>query len=326
MKYKYPKISNTLSYKRIDENLIEVTEHLTDNVFELEKEIVDFARKLDGRTHPYKIESVLSGEERDEVIDFFGENCMIRCSNNLHVPYGMILKTLWVPEMTKSLRVFAYVSNFFLMVLWLPVLICGIILFSNRINYTSFDGMLIGYFIGLFSGLICHELAHAFAAISYRARVFEAGVMVMYYVLPGAYVLMDRKAVKSRLKRIQINAAGVEANFFIAGLSLILGAILPDFGGALFNAALCNIFIGLMNLSFIQGLDGTNIISDLLGIEGIVEQAKQIVFNRKKRKEVAKRKNSGHAIVAMCYILFVLQIALPVLLISNILEVVSCFV
>ena len=35
MKYKYPKISNTLSYKRIDEDSIEVVDHLTENRFTL---------------------------------------------------------------------------------------------------------------------------------------------------------------------------------------------------------------------------------------------------------------------------------------------------
>lgn len=326
MKYKYPCISNTLSYRRIDTNSVEVIDHLTDNTFMLGIEITRYGRKLDGFTHPYKIPSVLNREERDEVLDFFDEYDLIRRSNNINISFGTKLKTLWIPKMTPILRAFAYISNALLLLSWFPVLICGIILFANKISYVNFDGLWIGYLIGLLFGLVCHELGHAFAAISYRARVFELGIMVMYCILPGAYVLMDRTVVKSRMQRIQIIAAGVETNFLLAGIFLIMGSIFPCFGGAFLNAAISNTFIGVFNLTFIKGLDGTSIMSELFGIDEIIGRAQKIVFNRRTRQRVIRHRKDGFAIVCMCYMLFVLQIALPILLITNILEVVSCFV
>ena len=50
MNYKYPRISNTLSYARVDETSVEVVDHLTDNSFTFGIEAVRFVKKLDGYT------------------------------------------------------------------------------------------------------------------------------------------------------------------------------------------------------------------------------------------------------------------------------------
>lgn len=81
MNYKYPRISNTLSYERVDENSVEVIDHLTDNSFTFGIEVVRFVKKLDGYTHPYRIKSVLNKMERDDIIDFLRKYELIRSSN-----------------------------------------------------------------------------------------------------------------------------------------------------------------------------------------------------------------------------------------------------
>ena len=83
---------------------------------------------------------------------------------------------------------------------------------------------------------------------------------------------------------------------------------------------------GALNLTFIKGLDGTAIVSDLLGVDNVIDRARNVVFSRKERRKVMRQGSGGYATVTMCYMLFALQIALPVLLITNVLEVVSCFV
>ena len=66
--------------------------------------------------------------------------------------------------------------------------------------------------------------------------------------------------------------------------------------------------------------------SDLIGIEDVIDRAKYIVTKRGARKRILRQGAGGYAAVTMCYMLVVLQIALPVLLVANILEVVACFV
>ena len=326
MHYKYPRISNTLSYERVDENSVEVIDHLTDNSFMFGIEVVRFVKKLDGYTHPYRIKSVLNKMERDDIIDFLRKYELIRSSNCINVSFGTKLRTLWIPKKSPWLRLFAFLSNVLLMVSWLPLLVVGITLFSKNIVQMNFDYLWTGYFIGLFCGLFFHELGHAFAGISYGARVFEMGVMVMYCILPGAYVLLDRSTVKRRMQRVQVNAAGVEANFLLCGLFLMLGAIIPHFGGMFLNAAICNAFIGALNLTFIKGLDGTSIVSELLGTDELIDKARSVITDKKERWKLREQGLSGYAVLFSCYLISILQIALPVLLATNILEVISCFV
>jgi len=248
--------------------------------------------------------------KKNHFVDFFYDERALLCLKSVSV----------------LLNVLAYLSNSLLLISWLPVLITGIVLFARNLEIIEFDLLWTGYFIGLICGVLFHEFGHAFAGISYGAKVFEMGVMLMYRILPGAYVLLDVSTVKKRLQRIQINAAGVEMNFLLCGIFLVLGVVNPLLGGMFLNAAICNAFLGALNLTFIKGLDGAAILSNLLGVDDIIDRARRIVFNREARKRVIRKGSSGYATVAVCYMLFALQIALPTLLITNVLEIISCFV
>ena len=152
------------------------------------------------------------------------------------------------------------------------------------------------------------------------------GVMVQNFILPGAYVLLDDKRVKNRFHRIQINAAGVESNFLLVGIFLFLGTLLPELGVMFMMAAICNAVLATFNLTFIKGLDGTAILSELIGTEDLVERSTTVVINKKARKRLITQGALGYATLVTSYIICVLQLALPILLIMNILEIVSCFV
>ena len=326
VRYKYPKISNALTYRRIDSNTVEIIDHINDQSFNFGIDAARYAKKLDGKTNPYVISTNLSFREIEFVLNDLEKYGLTRHSDTRRLSFGTRLKTLWIPKQSTFLRVVAYISNVILLSLWLPMLILGVVMFYNNIEQVGFDWLWAGFFIGLLCGALFHELGHAFAGIVYGARVFEMGVLLMYCILPGAYVLLDRSPVKNRLQRIQINAAGVEANFLLCGVFLLAGALIPSLGGMFMSAAACNAIIGAINLAFIKGLDGAAIVSDLIGIEDVIDRAKYIVTKRGARKRILRQGAGGYAAVTMCYMLVVLQIALPVLLVANILEVVACFV
>ena len=326
MKYTYPKISNTLTYKKIDYNTVEITDHLTDNSFNFDVESVRYIRQLDGYTHPYKIPTLFSRKEIHETLQFLNEYHLLRYSDIVNVSFGMKLKTLWIPKRTALLKQLACFWNTLLIIFWLPVLIIGILMVSSQINTIKSDGLLVGFGIGLVFGTFLHELSHAFAGISYGARVFEMGVMVTYLILPGAYVMLDKTPVKKHLHRIQISAAGIEANFLVCGISLILSSLLPSVGGLFLGAAVCNSFTGMYNLAFYKGFDGTHIISELLGAQDIIACAEKLFFYKEERKRILRLGSIGYALLAVCFILLLLQIALPATLALSILEVAICFI
>lgn len=325
MKYTYPKVSNCLTYKRCDIDSVTVTDYITDEVYTMDLEEARYIKKLDGLTHPYDIETNLSEREIDNLIDELDNCCLLKESNTI-TSGGTSLRTVWEPKQTILFRLIAFLFNNLLLVSWLPVLVVGIFLFNHNLMAIEFDMAWGGYIIGLVPGIILHEFGHAFAGAAYGARVFEMGVMRMYYIMPGAYVILDKKSVKNRLKRVQINAAGVEMNLLLSGLFLIMGALYGNLGGMFLIAAIQNAFLAVMNLTLIKGLDGMAILSELLGIEEVAEDASNIIFSRKKKKELRAHGAAGNAAVLACYMINAFQIALPLLMILNVLEVLLCFV
>lgn len=326
MAYKYPKISNCLGYKKYDEDSVVVTDYITEDVYLVEKKEAKYMRRLDGKTNPYKIRTTMTKAEIDELLDALYERELIKESKTMKLGGGMTLRTIWEPKWTSRLREIAFWCNNILLISWLPVLIIGIFVFYKNLMSIEFELTGLGTVIGILTGVILHEFGHAFAGVSYGARVFEMGVLTMYYVVPGAYVIMDRDGIRSRLKRVQINAAGVEMNMFLTGLFLILGVVFGNIGGLFLAAAIQNFLMGVLNLTFIPGLDGMAVISDLLGISDVAEKATKVVASRKKRKKLMKEGLPGKATVMACYIFSVFRIALPLLLILNVLEVIICFV
>ena len=143
------------------------------------------------------------------------------------------------------------------MVSWLPILLIGIHIAYTR-NYVYVDGewlnVLFGLYGGIFVGLVLHEVSHAAATLNYGGFLSEVGVMMKTF-MPGAYCLIDCDNVKDRFKRAQISAAGVECNMFLTGVFLILLklAIFPSY--FLIYAAVTNCFLGMANMSLIEGLD-----------------------------------------------------------------------
>ena len=107
MKYTYPKISNALTYKRIDRDTVEITDHLTDNSFTFDVESVRYMRQLTGYTHPYKIPTTFSRKDIHEILQFLNEYDLTRRSDIINVSFGTKLRTLWIPKRTVSLRLLA---------------------------------------------------------------------------------------------------------------------------------------------------------------------------------------------------------------------------
>lgn len=325
MNYKYPRISNTLIFKKISDEEIKVVEFLTEEEYFFNTDVARFIRKLDGYTNPYRIHTNLSKEEIWQILCFLEENELLRYSKMLRVSFGNFYRALWMPKVSNAFRNVAKVCNLFLSLIWLPVITIGVFIFAKNIAYVGFEGIWWGLLIGTIIGIPLHELGHLFAGVAYRARIFELGVMLMHCVIPGAYVMMDTSPIKKQQQKIQLNAAGIEMNFLLAGCFLILGTCFGFLGGMLMMAAIVNILLGILNLTFIEGLDGTAILSNLFGMENIVEYAKSLIFNKRKRKKITSQGVHGCAFVMICYVIATLQIVLPVLLITNVLEVLVCF-
>lgn len=199
----------------------------------------------------------------------------------------------------------------------------GVLVFINGLyrGMSGDGGLWRGYLLGGISGLIFHEMAHAAAGLAYGGKIFEFGVM-LHYFLPGAYVCIDHDEVKNRFQRVQIHAAGIEMNLFLSGLFMCLSCLEWFNGWTLLYASIYNLVIAVLNSLLIDGLDGMNIFSALLGVEDFVGKSKRLVKSRRKRRKLREKGISGYAVIAVCYFIAIFQMAVPIILFVNIVSLI----
>lgn len=321
---RYPMLNNWLVFSRKNQYEYDVHDCLYDEDFTMGVTIAAFARKLNGHRNPYSINMGLTKAEINDMLKQLREHDLLRYGRSLDAGSGAHY-TLWFIKRNPLLMAMARLWNGMLMLLWLPVFIIGVLFFIRDLPIINTDCMWLGNILGIVFGALLHELGHAFAGLTYGARVFEIGIMINA-LLPGAYVLMDSQSVQSKMKRIQIYAAGVESNALFAGVCLLIACTIPYAGAFLLNAAISNIILALVNITFGGGLDGASILSELLGIENLVEDTKKVVLNRRIRRKLRSKGMPGHALIAVSVVVQILQITIPVIIGWNIVEAITCFV
>ncbi len=321
----YPVLADWIRFKRVSEDEYLIIDLLYDKKIETDANTVWFARQLDGKRNPYEI-----GRQRPELdvgllLEELEAEHIIRDRRFLSKYFLYLLVTVWKPCVTTGLRLFSFFINGLLLVSWLPLLAFSVYYTINNLHDLNSDYLMLGSLFGLAAGMVLHELGHMFACLAYGGRVFEVGVMLQF-MLPGAYVLLNTSNIKKRMRRIQVSAAGVEMNFVLAAVFLLMTVPFADLSGFFLGAAIQNAFLGFINLTFVNGFDGTAIMGELLGTDELIEKVKDIIKSRRKRHRLLNDGVSGKATVVACYALKAIQVALPLIFALNIVGVISCFI
>lgn len=321
----YPMMANWLIVKRtgIRGEYI-INNVLSDESFEVDRETLDFLRHLDGNTNPYDL-----GErydvDVDSLMDWLLENMLLRTEGRKWLSDGgMSLTTWYIPKKKRTNSIIPKLYNFLLVVGWLPMFCFGIYRMISADYDLNSDYMLLGYFLSLAAGLFFHELSHAMACLAHGGYFMEMGTM-WHYVFPGAYVLIDKSNIKSKLKRVNVDIAGVMANMMIAGIFMALIPCFETLSGCFLMVALNNIMLTMFNLTFISGLDGSSIIEEVLGIENGMEQIKSVLINGLFNKKWYKLSANRRAETMVCGVLLIYQILMPIVVINNILIIIGGF-
>lgn len=326
MKGKYPMLCNWVKLETNSPNETVIKNRVTDEEFVTDQgeRFISFLRKLDGKNNPYEIDSQYSRKEVMAILNQLKEYGLLRESRVLDKQKGSIKYALFFfHQMEGRQHRVATNMHCLLYLFCIPVFIVGIVLMYQCLPDIESVSVL-GLIIGAFIGVIGHELGHCLGTIAYGGTVYEVGVSCDF-IFPGFYIL-STKAECSRLKSAQISAAGIEANLLISGIFLILTAMDTTVTDLFFSASITNLTLGMINLLFINGLDGSEIISDLFGFESnIVPIAIQSIKSKSIRR---KLKNGGVKeqllYMAFCFIT-ILQIAVPIMILLDIVGVISWF-
>lgn len=330
MKRHYPKLADWTVVCRLGGEKIKVINDLTNEAFETDQgqPYVDFITALDGESDPYELPSAFTRTERSLILRELSEHQLLRNGRWLNNTVREKSFALIVPRRKENASRFFTVVNKLLYTLFLPVFVCGTLLFQT--GDVDIQGLSIaGLIVGILLGIVLHEAAHACAALSYGGKLYEAGVHLTFLLLPGAYILTSYEDHLAPQKQIQIYAAGIEMNAILAGVSFFLLSIRPQGGEFFFSTAWANFAMVMINLMVFAGSDGSWILAVLFGLgpkdQTIVGTAVDYVLDRSKRKYLFSRGTVGRVrFYAHCTVLL-LQTAIPILMVVSVVEVISWF-
>lgn len=320
-----PILANWIKFKKISDDEYKIINLLYDEEIIVDSYTVWFAHQLDGKRNPYQIDRSKSKEDIDILLDELEVENVIRDKRFFSKFFLFLLITVWRPKVTANLRIASFIINGLLLMSFLPLLVFSIFYFLNYTYDINIDYITIGSIVGMLVGIVMHEMGHMISCLGYGGRVFEIGVMLQFLLMPGAYVLMNESNIKKRMRRVQVSAAGIEMNLVLTAVFLILSARFEILSGFFLGAAIQNVFLALLNLTFVDGFDGMAIMSELLGVECIISKAKRITKNRLRRNKLKKDGISGNMTIAICYALRGVQIALPLIFALNIVGVITWF-
>ena len=310
---KYPRKSPYLIYGKTEDGRYRVEDILHDDIWLLDPKEMAILSCLDGRHNPYKILPEYSRDDIQKTLEELEDNYLLAPKKKIQsAGIGSFSFPLIYCYPGKGITRFAKIYNFLLMTLFLPVFVLGLFVGKSGIFDIvpeSIGELVLGILICSFTAIALHEVSHAFAALAYEGNIFEIGAGTSYF-LPIGYVLIYYGNVKSRLKQIQINAAGIEMNLFLCGAFLLLKPVLiRSFFINFF--IFTNLVIAVLNILPLDGQDGLNILSILFGKDDLLEYSKGVVKDSWKGK--TPRSFRGFLAVAASCCLLGFQILIPLL-------------
>ncbi len=148
--------------------------------------------------------------------------------------------------------------------------------FINTFNYFfSWQGALI-YALALTSAKVIHEFAHAYVAVKHGSRVSSMGIALLV-LWPVLYTdTTESWKLKENGKRLQIAAAGVVSEIFLAGMALVAWNFAPEgiFRSTAFVLATTTIVLTLLiNGNPMMRFDGYYFLSDLLNLPNLNQRS-----------------------------------------------------
>lgn len=310
---------------------------LTEEEFELTEWEAFYLNSLDGNQDPFEVDGY-SWEECEELYDYLDSCFLLRSPGRMIKSGGSVLYTLFVPTRKRTNSLIPKIIHFLIMISSLPLFFYSAVrcveLYGQGRLEMDMEHCLAGMIVGILLGLVLHEVGHALACLSYGGGLLEAG-LIWTGLYPGAYVMIDDSRVRRRLRKVQINLAGVEMNFLLAGLSLLLLSAAGDrldweaWTGALFFAALENILLAVLNLSFFEGLDGEHTMSLLMGKGSIVAHARRniryILRTKNRQRYFAQYGITGVANICTSVVILCFQWFARILAAGNLLLILEGF-
>lgn len=252
---KHPRKNPYLCFRRTEKGYEISRFYEKEYAYQVSDAVGRFLLEMNGKRSPYTITSTFSRFEVDSLLTEFKRNDLLYSGRFLTGGIGSILIPFIFFDNYSNVnrhRKLCKLISVLLMFGALPCSILGLCLWLSN-GYSSDQYNITGAILGGLLGVALHEAAHAVAAFGYRGRVYAAGVGLVFFLMPVAFVLMDIR-IRNNLMRAQTHAIGIEMNLILFGVLMPIS----------FSAAFINLLMALSNLIPIPGLDGYALLKELM--------------------------------------------------------------
>lgn len=331
-------MANWVVLKRAKDNVVAKNCLLNENIILSGREAL-YLTKLNGNRNPYRI----GGFSGQECIDYYvhlKKEMLIRKGKKLNVSDGIKVYTVFIPKKKTTTSIIPKIMNTLLCMLLFPLFLYGLYCVCQQgvrfeITENIFLSSILGYILGICGGVVFHEAGHTIACLSSRkGRWIEAGVMLSGKI-PSVYVAIDDSDIKNRLKKVQVNMAGIEMNLFWAGIMMIClvnvgeHSFLFNWKPAILQVAIQNIFFALINITFCENLDGEYAISTIIGhaVDEVAQANIRQMFTRAKRKRYLQKNGLNGVAYLFCsvFFIFIQHVSMPLMILADISIMIGVF-
>lgn len=216
----------------------------------------------------------------------------------------------YIGERGRSLYPICHVINNILPFLALALLVLGIV--ANAIKRTPFiwyNAILI-HIIGIVITVTVHELGHLIAYMDYNReneiKITDVGILLFLFFPIGGYIGVKYSDLLRKREQIQGLAAGFEMNIAVIGL-ILLGRIVNPYFDIFSPVIWYSATAIILNSLPIDGTDGCQILSILLGTNNIWTLAKNTLSDKRKVKKMIREGTAGLLCLMMFSFLYLLK-------------------
>lgn len=215
----------------------------------------------------------------------------------------------YIGENGRNLQTICHKINKLLPFLALVMLLSGIV--ASVMKWTPFiwyDTIWI-HVIGISITVIVHELGHLIAYMDYNREneivITDAGILLFLFFPIGAYIRVEYTELLRKRDQLQGLAAGFEMNIAVIGL-ILLGRIVNPYFDIFSPVIWYSATAIILNSLPIDGTDGCQILSILLGTNNIWTLAKNTLSDKRKVKKMV-REGPGMLCLMMFSFLYLIK-------------------
>lgn len=209
-----------------------------------------------------------------------------------------------VANRVKGLRAFAGIFNLLLPFAAVFLFVFGLVryMMCKPIfgDFGYFDIAL--FYLLFFLSITAHEFGHFSAAVAYRYYVSNAGLLLLFRVIPlGAYVSFKQdNRVRIRRHKAQLFLAGIEVNVLLSGVFFLLACTGSPRAEIYDWLAECNLYMAILNLMPAPVLDGGKTLGIALGIDHYLLFMLN-VFSKENRNRLAHSGRTGWRCIGLAF-------------------------